>query len=302
VGFLLVWIFVPILLIISLTFERFGSLFPCYNQRRNCQTNLRISCCSYFVEREERRKMLWLVICVVISVIGSGYCSSCEVGRSGSTVTCTQAATSGDLYILNVDPADISQVLYRGVSINWNIFVSHFPNLESVHCLLIHVACDDVIPKLDTDCVCEDDVEMIAPVAAGTDAADMMMRTTPSPRMVTSSTVGMMSPPPHTEVITTSTQRSVIAGIFHGVQQLLPSSTPPTPAKSDLTGECPAVYSQGVIKFLSAIPTQECMMTFFGGEGSFIGLVFAALSVTIAYLYSGYSLSWGTIRLILMVS
>jgi hypothetical protein len=211
-----------------------------------------------------------------------------------------QVTTIDDLRISGLDPAAVAQVLYRGVSIDWDLLSQYFPNLVGAHCLLIDVVCHGTVPEIETDCVCSDEVEMLIPAVTGTDAAELMMMIPTSPVTVAAPTTTIIVPPPQlVDASVTSTQRSFLTGILHELQHAMPTATSP---HSLNPGECPAVYSQGVTKFLAAIPSKECLMMFFGGEGNFAGLVIGALSLTVAYLYSGYALSWGTIRIILSVS
>jgi hypothetical protein len=127
---------------------------------------------------------------------------------------------------------------------------------------------------------------------------EMALPTTESPPEVSSSSdeqraISTSNPP---------TGRSYLAAVINEVRRIV--STPIPPAASiddDLTGECPAVYSQGVLKFLSGIRSFQCLKAFFGGQENFVGIVIALISVAAAYLYSGYAVSWNTVRLILWV-
>jgi hypothetical protein len=113
-------------------------------------------------------------IAVGMAAVGDNIAeSACTLKNDGTIITCHKAISDTD--IGDVDRSQITHVVFRGAILNWQIFGASFPNLLSIRCLQMQIACIGLPAETSTDCSCAtviDDETLVTPT-------DMPIITTP---------------------------------------------------------------------------------------------------------------------------
>jgi hypothetical protein len=205
-----------------------------------------------------------VIVLLVTLALTFGAATPCTLSTNSLTLTCQQLVSAADLDTLDV--SEVNQVLIRGSQVNWDLISARMPSLTSTYCLLPSMECTGHIPSIETDCSC------LVPTAAS-----------PS----------TLSPPLSPSVL--------LGSIFRHIEAQLPVPTGTRHATFDFE-QCPAVYRQGVSRFLAGIPNSECFSTFLEGWQGILVLLLATLIGGGCTLLTGSVALWRTFRVLLRVS
>jgi hypothetical protein len=102
--------------------------------------------------------MFFVRVLLIVALIASATPETvpgevCSVMRRGTVMICPTAVTSHQ--IAHIDTLKVERVRFYGVQLDWEMFKTNFPALQSVSCTNTAIYCTGDRPKIIDECKCD---------------------------------------------------------------------------------------------------------------------------------------------------